>query len=48
MENNRNWIESTPKGIFEALTNGLWPTEEALEKAEQERMDRLVQPVDVQ
>lgn len=34
-------IESTPKGIFEILVNGLWPSEETLEQAEQERLERL-------
>lgn len=48
MENKVIWIESTPKGIFEILTNGLWPTEESLEKAEQERLDRQVSAIDVQ
>lgn len=35
-------IESTPKGIFEALTNGTWPSEDVLERAEQECLQRRI------
>lgn len=34
------FILSTPVGIFEALTNGLWPSEDLLEQAETERLAR--------
>jgi hypothetical protein len=40
MNDSISQIESTPKGFFEALLNGLWPSEETLDKAEQERLDR--------
>ena len=36
-------IESTPKGIFEALTNGTWPSEDVLDRAEQECLQRRLQ-----
>lgn len=40
MEQTISQIESTPKGIFEALTNGTWPSEETLDRAEQECLQR--------
>lgn len=34
-------MQSTPKGIFEALINGTWPTEAELDLAEQQAASRL-------
>ena len=36
-------MESISKGFFEALLNGLWPSEEVLDRAEEERVARLAQ-----
>lgn len=36
-------VVSSSIGFFEVLLNGLWPTEEDLDRAEQERLARKAQ-----